>query len=236
MKLKGLSYILVALGLIFTSCEEDNYDPPKSLLSGRVVYQNEAIGVRSPTVNSAGDQTNGVQLELWQPGYYFLQKIPVYVAQDGSFSAALFDGDYKLVLLGGSGPWVDNTDTINVQVRGATTVDVPVVPYYTINNQVFQRNGNNISASFNVDQVNSSRELEQVSLYIGTTTIVDVNNNNLIVNKAAADIADLNGSISLEASLPGTLSGREYVFARVGVKMVGVAERVYSPVQKIELR
>ncbi|MBF9252828.1 DUF3823 domain-containing protein [Pontibacter sp. 172403-2] len=225
MKLRGISYIIIALGVMLTACEVDNYEPPKSILEGHVVYQDQPVGVRS----------NGVQLELWQPGFELFQKIPVYVAYDGSFSAALFDGDYKLVRLRGNGPWVDNTDTIDVQVRGNTVIDVPVEPYYTVSNETFQASGNTVAASFTIDQVNASRELERVTLYIGTTAIVDVNNSivNVSLNKDA--IADLNAPINLSLELPPNLSGRDYVFARIGVKTSGVEEMLYSPVQKIEL-
>ena len=117
----------LALAASLAACEFgvfDNYDEPNALLTGRVVYQGSPVGVRS----------NGVQLELWQPGYDLNQKIPIYVDQDGSFSAMVFDGEYKLNLLAGNGPWVDIRDTLQVQVQGQTQVDVPVVPYYTIEN------------------------------------------------------------------------------------------------------
>lgn len=210
---------------MLVSCEEDNYDPPKSMLTGQVVYQGDPVGVRS----------NGVQLELWQPGFELYQKIPVYVAYDGSFSAALFDGDYKLVRLRGNGPWVDNTDSINVQVRGNTVVDVPVEPYYIINNETFQANGNAVAASFTIGQVNTSQELDRVTLYIGTTTIVDVNNSSLNVSLNKDALTDLSAPINLTLELPPNLSGKDYVFARIGVKTAGVEEMLYSPVKKVEL-
>jgi hypothetical protein len=53
----------------------DNYDEPTSVLKGQVVFEGVPVGVRS----------NGVPLELWQPGFALSQKVPVYVDQDGSF-------------------------------------------------------------------------------------------------------------------------------------------------------
>ena len=226
MKIKGIAYVMLALGIMLTSCEEDNYEPPKSTLTGQVVYQDQAIGVRS----------NGVQLELWQPGFELFQKIPVYVAQDGSFSAALFDGDYKLVRLRGNGPWVDNTDTINVEVRGATVVEVPVQPYYIIRSEQFQSSGDAVTATLNVEEVTPGTPIERVTFYIGTTTIVDANNFAAVTDIWEPNAEALSGPMSLSISLPGELAGREYVFARVGIKMAGVQEMIYSPVQKIELR
>lgn len=149
--------------LLFSSCEKDNYDAPASTLTGRVVYQDQPLGVRS----------DGVQLELWQSGYSLFTKIPVYVAQDGTFSASLFDGNYKLTRLRGNGPWADNTDTINIQVKGGTTVDVPVDPYFVIRNDNVQRSGNAINATFNIQRVNTTKDLEYVRLYVGQTMITD---------------------------------------------------------------
>src|SRR6476646_6291576 len=131
MKIKFLSGIALALIAVFPACKKDNLKAPSSTLTGQVVYQGQPIGVRS----------NGVQLELWQSGYQLFSKIPVYINQDGKYSATLFDGDYKLTRLKGNGPWVDNTDTINVHVSGATTMDVPVQPYFVIKTPTFQKSG-----------------------------------------------------------------------------------------------
>lgn len=216
---------LLALFLLTAGCEKDNYEPPASTLTGRVVYQGEPMGVRS----------NGVQLELWQPGYQQFEKIPVFVAQDGSFSASLFDGDYKLVLLRGNGPWEENTDTIDVQVSGATTVDVPVEPYYVIGDAGFSQSGGTVTANFRILEASASRPLESVTLFIGTTTIVDANNNAANLSKAAADIGNVGEPVTLSLELPAELAGRAYVFVRVGVKTTGVAEMLYSQVEKIGL-
>ena len=120
-------YACAVLMMLFSSCEKDNFKEPASKLTGRVVYQQQPIGVRSM----------GVQFELWQPGYQLFTRIPLNIAQDGSFSAELFDGDYKLVRSKGAGPWTDNSDTINVSVKGSVSVDVPVEPYFIIKNASF---------------------------------------------------------------------------------------------------
>src|SRR4030095_14645758 len=154
------STLSIAILVLVTGCKKDNYDPPTSQLTGRVVFQGQAVGVRS----------NIIQLELWQSGYQLYTKIPVNVAQDGTFSAALFDGDYKLTRLKGNGPWADNTDTIAVQVRGATTVDVPVDPYFlTKSETITKATATTINATFSLQRVNTTKNLELVRLYIGQT-------------------------------------------------------------------
>lgn len=226
MKNKLLSYITLALGILVAGCEKDNYEPPTSILSGRVVYEGQPIGVRS----------NGVQLELWQQGFQLFTKIPVYVAWDGTYSAAVFDGEYKLVRLRGNGPWLDNTDTINVQVKGSTMVDVPVMPHFIVKNDAYQKNGTAVTATFNLQQVNAGSKLERVNLYIGTTTIVDQNNNAANVETLAAAITDLLQPISLTVNVPAILVNKGYVFARIGVKAEGAGERLYSMPQQIQLK
>jgi hypothetical protein len=201
----------------------DNYDAPNATLTGRVVYQGNPIGVRS----------NGVQLELRQPGYELDEEILVYVGQDGTFSASLFDGDYLLTLTPGEGPWVDNSDTIRVQVRGQAQVDVPVVPYYTISNPAIGHSGGSIEATFNVESVNTTREVEYVGLYVSTTTFVDRNNMAVRTEMPRSAISSLDAPIELSVSLSAALAQRSDVYVRIGVKTSGVAELLFSPVQKI---
>lgn len=226
MKINNYLYGLLSIAVIMvTGCEKDNYEEPTSMLTGRVVYQGEPLGLRS----------GGVELELWQHGYDLFSKIPVHVDQDGSFSARLFDGDYKLVLLRGNGPWADNTDSLDVSVKGSTTVDVPVDPYFVITNRSFQRNGDQLTATVSIEQVNTSRSLERVRLYLGQTLIVDQNNSAGTAEVLAADITDLSQPITLTANIPAALAGKGYLFARIGVKANGVAEYVYSHPEQIAL-
>lgn len=213
---------ILFLVLVAASCNYDNFDPPQSMLEGRVVYQGEPLGLRS----------EGVQLELWQPGYELFQKIPLHVDQDGSFSASLFDGDYKLTLLRGNGPWLDQTDSIDVQVRGGKILDVEVQPYYTLSSPQFSRNSGQISTSVQVNSVNPTRAVELVAIYVGRTAILDAvrNEANLVIS---GEELDLSSPIDLNINLPASLSGRD-VYVRVGVKTAGVQELLYSTVQHLQ--
>lgn len=203
----------------------DNYEPPSSVLSGRVVWEGRPIGVRS----------NGVQLELWQPGFELNQKIPIYVSQDGSFSAVLFDGRYKLNLLAGNGPWVDSQDTILIDLKGRAEVDVPVRPYYTIEQEVVGYRDGQIEATFRIGQVETSRALEYVGLYVSTTSFVD--RTNMVVRNEVprSALGSLDDPVQLSVALTPALLERENVFVRIGVKTVGVAELLFSPVYKVSL-
>jgi hypothetical protein len=249
MKLKIFSSAVFLL-LLAAACKKDNYNAPSSTISGRIVYQGEPLGVRSPTTAS-GNTSSGVQLELWQRGYQLFSKIPVYVAQDGTFSASVFDGDYKLVRLKGSGPWEDNTDTIAISLKGSYKVDVPVNPFFTIKNETFTFNkaDTTISGTFNIIKVVQSKSVDKVSLSIGFTTIVDVNNN--VVNIDANGPADITQPVTLKQTINPNrynatsqvttktlltdLLHQKYAYVRVAVKTVGVNERLYTMVKKVPI-
>jgi Protein of unknown function (DUF3823) N-terminal domain/Domain of unknown function (DUF3823_C) len=227
MKKNLLSIILLAFVVLLAACKKDNYKALSSTITGRVVYQGQPVGVRS----------NGVQLELWQHGYQLFSKIPVYIAQDGTFSALVGDGDYKLVRLKGNGPWADNTaDSIDVHVSGTVNVDVPVDPYFIIKSASFQKNGGAVVATFTIQRVNTTKALELVRLDVGKTIITDVNNSAANAQMQAAAITDPTQPLTLNVAIPADLAGKDYVFARVGVKTSGVSELVYSQPQKVALK
>src|SRR5690606_3458920 len=99
--------------------------------------------------------------------------IPVYVTQDGSFSATLFDGEYKLVSRNGNGPWESTQDTLNISVNGDTYTEYEVTPFYTITNENFTLDGNVLTATFDVGQVAGSQSIERAILVVNKTAFVD---------------------------------------------------------------
>lgn len=218
---------ITVLLLLQTACKKDNFKEPGSILSGKVLYQGQPVNVRS----------NGVQLELWQHGYALFSKIAVFVGEDGSFSARLTDGDYKLVRLPGNGPWTDNADSIEVHVHGSVTVDVPVNPYFLVANASVQKAAaTTVSATFDVQGVDNSKSLDYAALFIGQTTIVDNVNNSAVVLKSAADLGGNLKGVQLSAAIPASLAGRDYIYARIGIKTAGVAELVFGEPVKIALK
>lgn len=234
MKLSRLKIFLIAFSLILSGCgiiEYDNFDEPTSELSGNVTFNGQPVGVRSPSVNINGNTTNGVLLELWQPGYALSQRIPVYVKHDGSFAAVLFDGDYKLVRFAGS-PWAINRDTINVQVRGKTIVDVPVKPYFVVTNESFQKNSDSIVATFKLDQVDANAKLDFVRLYLGKTLLTDQTR---FISIASIQNPAVNGVSTISVKIPASLAVQGYLFARIGVKASGIDELLYTQTKKFDL-
>jgi hypothetical protein len=223
MKLTLYSFCLFLI-VLFSACEKDNLQQPESVLSGRVVYQGQPIGVRS----------DRVQFEIWQSGYAFFTKIPLNIAQDGSFKAALFDGNYKIVRLVGAGPWADNTDTINVSLKGATSVDIPVEPYFVIKNASFTRSGTNITATFTVEKNGThNRTLEATKLFLGRYFILDLGNN--AGNKDATGVV-LGQPVTVTLAIPTAIANDDFIFARVGIKTKDIGEYLYTASQKIQLK
>lgn len=226
MKRTLLLNICVAALVMVMGCKKDNYKPPSSIIKGRVIYNNQPVGVRS----------NGVQLELWQSGFQLFSKVAIYVDQDGSFSAEMLDGNYKLTRLRGNGPWADNTDTINVSLNGTASVDVLVDPYFLVKSQTFAKAGTTVNATVNLQRVNTTKALELVRLYIGQTVITDQNNSAANIQIAASAIPDITLPVNISLAVPAALAGKDFVYARIGVKAVGVTELAYGEPVKIMLK
>jgi len=214
------AFIMVAL----TACEKDNLKEPNAVLSGRVTFQGQPIGVRS----------DRVQFEIWQPGFDFFTKIPLNIAQDGSFKAALFNGNYKLVRLVGAGPWADNTDTINVSLNGTATVDIPVEPFFVIKNASFVKSGTNVNATFTIEKNGThTKTMEVARLFLGRYYILDLGNN--AGSKDGTGIV-LGQPITVTLAIPTTIINDDFIFARVGVKTTGIGEYLYTPSTKIQMK
>jgi len=233
MKIRVHTAYFLALAIFFTSCEKDNYVAPKSVLSGKIVYKGESIGVEN-------DQ---VRLQLWQPGFGKLAAIDAPVSQDGSYSAMLFDGSYKLVVPKGRGPFktvekdATSKDTLFVKLTGSQTLDVEVLPYYMIRNTQLSGGESKVSATLKLEKIITdvnAKDIERVSLYVNKTQLVSRATNVSVADLAGADVKDLN-NVSLTATIPTLVPTQTYVFARVGVKIKDVEDMVFSPVQKVNL-
>ena len=122
-----------------------------------------------------------------------------------------------------------------MQVRGAAQVDVPVQPYFVINGESFQRTGNTLAASCTVAQATAGRAIERVTLYVGTTQFVDINNNAARADLTGTALADLSKPLNFSLALPAAVTAKGYFYARIGVKTAGIAEMLYTPVQKITM-
>lgn len=230
----NIQYILLLTLLIGASaCKKDNYDAPGSTLKGRLVYKGEEIGL----------EYNQVPLELYQPGFGKVGAIAATFAQDGAYSTLLFDGNYKVIIPNGQGPfqWKQNAaggrDSLAVTVSGNQTLDLEATPYFLIRNAVYTVSGTSVSATFRADQIitdASAKSIERINLYINKTQFVSGADNIASAEIAAGAITNP-ALINLSVTVPAITPTQNYVFARIGLKIAGVEDMIFSPLQKIQL-
>lgn len=234
MKIKVCYIIWFALSLGLASCELDNYEAPDSSLKGRIVYNGEPINVGY----------NEVYFELWEPGWQEKTPINVAVDQDGSYSALLFNATYKLIIPASQGPFMSHlndatqSDTILVNLNGNQTLDIEVTPYYMIRNPQFSSSGRTVSVTFGLEKIindANAKDVERVSLYVNKTFFVGLGAYNIAAKDLnGGDIMDMN-NISLNVDAPAITPTQNYVYARIGVKLSGVEDMLFSPVEKVGL-
>jgi len=218
MKIKNYIYsIFILSALLIIGCAKDNLKAPTLIVSGHVVGAGVPIGTRS----------GGVTFEVWQHGYQLFTKIPLPIDENGKFSAQLYEGNYLFVRAKGAGPWVDVPDSIAVAVHGNMTFDIPVDPYFIVTNVTCVKNGANVDATFTIQRVNTAIGMELVKLYIGPNLIIDQNNNSANISAAAAAV-NITQPVKLSVVIPAAIASQDYIYARVGVKTLGIAEYMYS--------
>ena len=231
MKIRSHYILTIALAVTMLACKKDNYEPSSITLSGKIVYNGEAIQV----------EHGQVPYQLYQDGYGKVGSINQTFAQDGSYSSLLFNGQYKLIIPNGQGPfkWKQNAggnpDTTLINLNGNQTLDLEVTPYYMIRTPQLAAAGGKVSGTFKIEKIvtdASAKDIESVSLYINKTQFVSGDDNIAVADLAASGIVDMN-NVSLEVTIPSIVPTQNYVFARIGLKIAGLEDRIFSPVQKI---
>jgi hypothetical protein len=239
-----LKYILpVALVASAFSCTKDNYAEPSLTLSGHVVYNGQALNLEK-------DQ---VPYLIYEYGFGKVgpigsfsdpvanQSVTPTFAQDGSYSQVLFSGTYKIIIPNGQGPFMwkqtaaGNPDTVTVNLNGNQTLDLEVTPFWTIDNSNITAAGTNVNATFKATQIvtdANAKLIERVSLYINKTQFVAGGTNIAHTDLDGASITDVN-NISLSVAIPTITPTQNYVFARVGIKLVGVEDMIFSPLVQV---
>ncbi len=232
MKIIFQYIIVLAVALGFMSCEVDNYEEPKALLTGTIMYEGEPLGF----------QHNRVSYELYQDGFGKVGPIANTFTPEGELSQLLFNGTYKMVVPRGQGPFlwgsaIDAQDTVVINVDGNTTMDFEVLPYWMIRNPQLAAGSGNVTATFSLEQIvtdANAKAIENVTLYLSKTVFASSDNNVATTVIGGGDIADVS-NISLSAAVPTLVPTQSYIFARIGVKFAGVDDMLFAPVQKLDL-
>lgn len=223
MNLKNYFYILcaAAMALVTASCETDNMEAPNCHVAGRICYNGNPIGVRG---SGQGNQTDGsVQIELWQAGFGKETALNVNVAQDGTFSTYIYPGEVRLVTKAGVGPW-SSADTLRLTVKGNTSIDYEVTPYFTISDvsYAYSAADSTLTAKFHVTKVDEEATVKSLGLIVNNTQFVD-----LAYNKATATASSQGGDVELSLDCR-RLSSCRSLYARVFVRSDKSNDAVYS--------
>lgn len=226
--------LIPALIISFFSCKKDNYSQPGSFLTGHLIYQGDTIQV----------ERNQVPFQIYQYGFGKVGAINGTFAQDGSYSEVLFDGDYKLIIPNGQGPFIwkqtssGAPDSLAITLKGSQVVNLNVTPYYMIRNAQISASGGNVTATFKAEKIITdsimAKNIERVSLYINKTQFVSGGDNIGVKDLAGSGITDPN-NITLSVAVPTLVPTQNYIFARVGIKIANVEDMIFSPLQKIQL-
>ncbi len=228
-----IKIIPIALGMVCLgalSCKKDNYKEPQSMLTGKFHYKGEAIQV----------QYDQVPYEIYQYGFGKVGPIGETVTPDGTYSQLLFDGDYKLVVRAGQGPfyWPQSSgksDSIAITIKGNTVRDIEVEPYYMIRSPQVSYASGVVTGKFKIEKIitdSRAKSIETATLFINKTQFVSGSDNIARTDIAGSAITDPN-NVSLTVTKPVISPTQNYVFARIGVKTAGVEDWIFSPVQKI---
>lgn len=254
--MKKLFYFLsLILAVCFTSCELDNYEEPNINLVGKVTYQGRPIYVRN----------NQITFRLYEPGWELSSStyMNVQVAQDGTFSAGVYGGKtYKLERQANIGPWVNPTedDVIIVDNYDGKEIDMPVTPYYLLDDAQATCNGRIVTASCKIMEVTPGKNIEKVGLYIGRNIITDdvrnlgqggytevfnINDKDPNDDKDTKTYITFTPGSGQEINLSVDLSGFSinstnnslpqtgFAYARMGLKIAGIDAMVFTEPFKI---
>ncbi len=232
MKIIFQYFVLIAICAGVASCKKDNYKAPESKLSGRLVYKGDPIGV----------EQSQVPYELFQYGFGKVGSINSTFAQDGTYSALLFDGEYKLDIPNGQGPfqWKQlpsgSPDSITISMRGSKTLDLEIIPYYMIRTPQFTTAAGKVTGTIKIEKVitdATAKNIDKVRIYLNKTQFVSGGDFNISQTEiTGASITDMN-NVSLSVNIPTISPTQNYIFARIGIKIAGVEDMIFSPVQKL---
>jgi len=127
-------------------------------------------------------------------------------------------------------------DSMAITMSGNQNLDIQVTPYYMIRNPQITGSGTNVTATFKAEKIitdANAKDIERVSLYINKTQFVSGGDNIAATDMSGSAITDMN-NISLTVGIPTIVPTQNYVFARIGLKISGVEDMLFSPVTRIQ--
>jgi len=145
--MKRIIYLAVLIFLIFmSSCEIDNYDEPAETLQGALT---DSEGNSFIT-----EQPNGFKIRMIEDGS--TEPRDFWGKADGTFrNTKIFRAKYKIIPTNGA---FFPLDTVEVEIKGETTLNFVVTPYLTID-ATFEQDGSNIKATYKIDKASGAGKI-----------------------------------------------------------------------------
>lgn len=222
--------LLILIGM-YSSCRKDNYKAPGSHLSGRIQYNGENIQV----------EYEKVPFDLYQFGFGKTGPIRQFFSQNGELSCLLFDGQYKLTIPAGKIPfkWKQTStgkpDTLTIDLQGSMAVDINVTPFYMIREPKLAVEANKVTGAFKLEKIitdASAKDIDAVRIFINKTLFVSPTNNLAFTELKGTDITNPD-AINLSVTIPDLTPRQNYLYARIGLKVAGIQEWIFSPIHKL---
>ncbi|MBS6992809.1 MAG: DUF3823 domain-containing protein [Alistipes sp.] len=214
--------VLLAGAWLMQGCGLDNYDEPEAQFSGRVTYQGEPLQLRH----------GSIKFDLEQDSYELGDKIEVAIAQEGTFAARIFPGEYRFVPRPGNGPWIDDCQPVEFTIKGGKQLDFEVVPYYLLRNSNITLSGNTLNGVCSVKSIAGGKAIEAMTLFVGKTRFVDDRGGRSVVTSNFEQPAE--GVNNISVNIKEIVDKYPVLYARIGLKIHGVDERIYTEIVKIK--
>ena len=214
--------VLLAGAWLMQGCGLDNYDEPEAQFSGRVTYQGEPLQLRH----------GSIKFDLEQDSYELGDKIEVAIAQEGTFAARIFPGEYRFVPRPGNGPWTDDCQPVEFTIKGGKQLDFEVVPYYLLRNSNITLSGNTLNGVCSVKSIAGGKAIEAMTLFVGKTRFGDDRGGRSVVTSNFEQPAE--GVNNISVNIKEIVDKYPVLYARIGLKIHGVDERIYTEIVKIK--
>lgn len=227
IKILAFSSIISLVLTFFMGCGKDNYDAPESIIAGQITYNGNPVYLKGTD--------EAIQLQLYQEGYELNDHIPVYVNQEGKFNVKTFDGQYKLITRNNNGPWQNQSDTLEIDLKGSfLDVKYEVTPYYWIQkNDVNVGGSEHLTGSVEIQKVVETASLDYVMVLVSKTQFVD-NQSNVFRKDIAVDNEDNITHIDINEDLSAVFAEYDNLYFRIGVQAKGSDQAIYTEVKKIK--
>lgn len=171
--------LLFVVGFLLQSCKKDNKAAyPTSRVWGAFTYNGQPVGMlaTSNDLNSTNNNQNPLVLKQIGPGTFSGGNIKVFGKNDGTYTINTFDGDYILEGAKGKNPFQDPAP-VNFTLKGEANINFAVTPYFWVSNYQTSYADSVFTATFKLDKIVPTANLDQIIVYFNTTSLADISGN-----------------------------------------------------------